>query len=190
MSATTQETRVPNPKSGLGNRHGVKSEATALFTVKPGHAEELRAACQRFAAKLKTAPFNVLQHIGLHYTRLVVVNNGANLIWLTAFDTDFAPYVDDGVNMFGVGTWYDWLQHCTECPDGFEHFTGPHVREVILNNATSPDGYFEAFPDLTMGQIKKAQRVREALEQVVETPEGVAALENTALKPLLDEAAD
>ena len=40
MSTTMQETRVPNKKSGLGSRHGVKSEATALFRVKPGHADE------------------------------------------------------------------------------------------------------------------------------------------------------
>src|SRR5262245_12665507 len=190
MSTTTQETRVPNAKSGLGARHGVKSEATALFTVKPGHAEELRAACRRFAAKLKTAPFDVLQRIGLHYTRLVVVNDGRNLIWLTAFDTDFAPYVDDGVQMFGVGTWYDWLQHCSECPDGFERFTGPQVREVILRCASTADGYFEAFPDLTMAEIKKCQRVRAALEQVLEQPEASTLLQHPALKPLLEEAAD
>ena len=190
MSATIQETRVPNPRSGLGARHGVKSEATALFTVRPGHEEELRAACRRFVAKLKTAPFDVLQHIGLHYTRLVVVNDGANLIWLTAFDTDFAPYVDDGVSMFGVGTWFDWLQHCTECPEGFEHFTGPQVREVILRNASTADGYFEAFPDLTMGEVKKGQRVREALDKVLEQPEASTLLQHPALKPLLDEAAD
>jgi hypothetical protein len=189
MTATIQDTRVSNKKSGLGNHHGVKSEATALLTVKPGHADELRAACQRFVAVLKKAPFKALQHFGLHYTRLAVVDNGTRLIWLTAFDTDFAPYVDDSVNQMGVGTWYDWLQHCTECPEGFEHFTGPQVREVIQRVQTTADGYFEAFPDLTMGEIKKGERLSAALEQVLEQPEGVAALQNPALKPLLEEAA-
>src|SRR6185295_6702466 len=69
-TATMQEKRVPNQKSGLGSRHGVKSEATALFRVKPGHAAELRAASKRFADFLKAAPFEGLQHIGLHYSRL------------------------------------------------------------------------------------------------------------------------
>lgn len=188
MTATMQDTRVPNKKSGLGSRHGVKSEATALFRVKPGHATELRAACKRFADFLKAAPFEGLQHIGLHYSRLVVVND-THLIWLTAFDTDFAPYVDDAVAKMGAGTWGDWLQHTVECPEGFNNFTGPQVREVIQQNQSPADGYFEAFPDLTMGEIKKGERLRAALEQVIEQPEGVAALQNPALKPLLEEAA-
>ena len=189
MSTTMQETRVPNKKSGLGARHGVRSEATALFTVKPGHAEELRAACARFAEFLKKAPFEGLQHIGLHYSRLVVVRD-THLIWLTAFDTDFAPYVDDSVSKMGAGTWYDWLQHTVECPEGFDRFTGPQVREVIQNNQSPAAGYFEAFPDLTMGEIDKGRRVREAFEQVLEQPEAATLLQHPALKPLLEEAAD
>jgi hypothetical protein len=190
MSTTMQETRVPNKKSGLGARHGLKSEATALFTVKPGHADELRAACQRFAEFLKNAPFEGLQHIGLHYSRLVLADNDTRLIWLTAFDTDFAPYVDDSVSKMGAGTWYDWLQHTVECPDGFDQFTGPQVREVIQKNQSPAAGYFEAFPDLTMGEIHKGQRVRKAFEQVLEQPEASTLLQHPALKPLLEEAAD
>jgi hypothetical protein len=190
MSTTTQEPRIANKKSGLGARHGAKSEATALFTVKPGHADELRAACQRFAEFLKKAPFEALQHVGLHYSRLVLADNGTRLIWLTAFDTDFAPYVDDAVSNMGVGTWYDWLQHTVECPEGFDHFTGPQVREVIQKNQSTADGYFEAFPDLTMGEIRKGQRVREALERVLDQPEASTLLQHPALKPLLEEAAD
>ena len=41
-----------------------------------------------------------------------------------------------------------------------------------------------------MGEIKKGQRVREALEQVLEQPEAWTLLQHPALKPLLDEAAD
>ena len=190
MSTTTQETRVPTKKSGRGAQHGVKSEATALFRVKPGHFAELRAACKRFADFLKAAPFEGLQHIGLHYSRLVLADNDTRLIWMTAFDTDFAPYVDDAVSKMGAGIWYDWLQHTVECPEGFDHFAGPQVREVIQANQSPADGYFEAFPDLTMGQIKKGQRVREAFEQVLDDPAAVALLQRPALKPLLEEAAD
>src|SRR5262245_21373185 len=189
MSTTMKDTRVPNQKSGLGARHGVKSEATALFRVKPGHAAELRAACQRFADFLKKAPFEGLQHIGLHYSRLAVVND-THLIWLTAFDTDFAPYVDDTVSKMGAGTWYDWLQHTGECPEGCDRLTGPQVREVSQAHQSPADGYFEAFPDLTMGQIKKGERVRAALEQVLEQPEASTLLQHPAFKPLLEEAAD
>jgi len=185
-----QAKRVPNQKSGLGAQHGVKSEATALFRVKPGHAAELRAASYRFAEYLKTVPFEGLQSVGLHYSRLALADNDTRLIWLTAFDIDFAPYVDDAVNKMGAGTWYDWLQHTVECPEGFDRFSGPQVREVIQANQSSAAGYFEAFPDLTMGQTKKGERLLKALETVIATPGGIEALQNPALKPLLDEAVD
>lgn len=190
MSTTLQQTRVANKKSGLGSRHGVKSEATALFRVKPGHADDLRAACQRFADFLKAAPFEGLQHIGLHYSRLVLADNDTRLIWLTAFDTDFAPYVDDSVSKMGAGTWYDWLQHTVECPEGFDRFNGPQVREVIQANQSPAAGYFEAFPDLTMGQIKRGERLRAAFDRVLDDPTAAEILQQPALRPLLDEAAD
>ena len=34
-------------KSGKGNSHGFISEVSTYFTVKPGHEEEVRAACRR-----------------------------------------------------------------------------------------------------------------------------------------------
>src|SRR5262245_17370521 len=163
MSTTTRETRGPNKKYGLGARHGVKSEAPEVVRVMHGHADERLAACKRFADFLKAAPFEGLQHVGLHYSRLVLADNDTRLIWLTAFDTDFAPYVDDSVSKMGARTWYDWLQHTVECPEGFDHFNGPQVREVIQANQSPAAGYFEAFPDLTMGEIKKCQRDRKSV---------------------------
>ena len=42
----------------------------------------------------------------------------------------------------------------------------------------------------TVKEIRKAQRVNVAFQQVLDHPEAAAALEHPALKPLLDEAAD
>jgi len=50
-------------------------------------------------------------------------------------------------------------------------------------------GYSRAIPDLTLGQVREAQRVKEAFEKVLDTPGAVEALQNPVLKPLLDEAA-
>ena len=49
--------------------------------------------------------------------------------------------------------------------------------------------FYRAIPDLTLTEVKKAQRARAALEQVLDDPAGVEALQHPALKPLLDEAA-
>lgn len=44
-------------KSGKGNSHGVISEVSAYLTVKPGHEEEARAACQEQRRKTRTDRF-------------------------------------------------------------------------------------------------------------------------------------
>lgn len=49
--STSQATK----KSGKGNSHGFISEVSTYFTVKPGHAEEARAACRRFGEMLRNS---------------------------------------------------------------------------------------------------------------------------------------
>ena len=41
-----------------------------------------------------------------------------------------------------------------------------------------------------MKEIRKAQRVNNAFQQVLDHPDAAAALQHPALRPLLDEAAD
>ena len=42
----------------------------------------------------------------------------------------------------------------------------------------------------TVKEIRKAERVNRAFQQVLDDPEAAEALQHPALKPLLDEAAD
>jgi hypothetical protein len=43
---------------------------------------------------------------------------------------------------------------------------------------------------VTVKEIRKAQRVNRAFQQVLDDPGAASALENRVLEPLLDEAAD
>jgi hypothetical protein len=46
------------------------------------------------------------------------------------------------------------------------------------------------FADYTTAQIKKALRLEQAFQQMLDDPAAVEALQHPALKPLLDQAAD
>src|SRR5262245_23984877 len=190
MSTTSQETIVLSKKSGKGRQHGVVSEVSALFHVKPGHEEALRAACERFHKRLSSAPLDYMQRFGLQGMRHVIFDNGTRFYWETLFDTDFIPYVDDSVATLGLKTWHDWFQHCEECPDNLLDLSAQGLRDFIQANQVQSAGFFVTLSNKTIGELRKAMRVQEALEQVAAQPEGLAALENPALKPLLDEAAD
>jgi hypothetical protein len=190
MSTTTQENVTLTKKSGKGRRHGVVSEVSAFFHVKPGHEAALRAAFDRFHARLESAPLDFMQRFGLQGMRHVIFDNGTRMYWETLFDTDFEPYVDDSVATLGLRTWHDWFQHCEECPENLLDLSPKGLRDFIQSAQVQSAGFYVTLSTKTIGELRKAIRVQEALDQVAQTPEGLAALKNPALKPLLDEAAD
>ena len=67
---------------------------------------------------------------------------------------------------------------------------GAHLKAVIQKVQTPATTYFNALSDLTMPQIKKAQRLEQAFQQVLDDPAAQEALQHPALKPLLEQAAD
>jgi hypothetical protein len=197
-------------KSGKGNSHGVVSEVSAYMTVKPGHEEEARAAAFRFGEMLRKSDWKDLQKTGLRDARLVNFDNGRRLMFASGFETDWDPYVDDAILVVGLQHFLDWLQHTVEAeelvasvkslagdvdendPAYAEKLkpAGAQLKAVIQKIQTPATTYFNALSDLTLPQIKKAQRLQEAFQQVLDDPGAQEALQHPALKPLLEQAAD
>jgi hypothetical protein len=197
-------------KSGVGNSHGVISEVSAYMTVKPGHEEEARAAAFRFGEMLRKSDWKDLQKTGLRDARLVNFDNGRRLMFASGFETDWDPYVDDAILVVGLQHFLDWLQHTVEAEElvasvkslagGVDENdpayaekvkpAGALLKAVIQKIQTPATTYFNALSDLTLPQIKKAQRLQEAFQQVLDDPAAQEALQHPALKPLLEQAAD
>lgn len=197
-------------KSGKGNSHGVISEVSAYMTVKPGHEEEARAAAFRFGEMLRKSDWKDLQKTGLRDARLVNFDNGKRLMFASGFETEWDPYVDDAILVVGLQHFLDWLQHTVEAeelvasvkslagdvdendPAYAEKLkpAGAQLKAVIQKIQTPATTYFNALSDLTLPQIKKAQRLQEAFQQVLDDPAAQEALQHPALKPLLEQAAD
>jgi hypothetical protein len=197
-------------KSGVGNSHGVISEVSAYMTVKPGHEEEARAAAGRFGEMLRNSAWEDLQKTGLRDARLVNFDNGKRMMFASGFETEWDPYVDDAILVVGLQHFMDWLQHTVEAEElvasvkslagGVDENdptyaekvkpAGPLLKAVIQKIQTPATTYFNALSDLTLPQIKKAQRLQEAFQGVLDDPAAQEALQHPALKPLLEQAAD
>jgi hypothetical protein len=63
------------------------------------------------------------------------------------------------------------------------------VKDFILSAQVSAGAYARNYPG-TVKEIRKALRVNQAFQQVLDDPGAADALRHPALKPLLDEAAD
>ena len=178
-------------KSGKGTSDGVVSELTAIFTVKPGHAEQLRAACERFIGALHSADPRKAQKIGLHDARLVLFDDDRRFLFATSFDTDWDPYIDDAIAVFGIETWSDLVQHLVEIPLEHFHTGGSAVAKQFLQSAQAPAaGYANTLAGATAREIRKGLRLEQAFQQVLDNPEAAQALQHPALRPLLEQAAD
>jgi hypothetical protein len=199
-------------KSGKGIRDGVVSELAAFFHVKPGHEEQAQAACARFADALRAVPQLDTQKTGLRDSRHVLFAGGG-LLWATTFETDWDPYLDDAMILIGVELFIDWMQHTEEAAElgawlrdaggtaalgtpslegrkkAVAQFGGG-LKRIIQSVQAPAAGYFNALGDYTVPQVKKAERVEQAFQKVLDDPAAEQALEQPALKPLLDEAAD
>lgn len=198
-------------KSGKGIAHGVVSELTAFFTVKPGQEEPLRAAIERFANALRHQDPAEIEQIGLRDSRMVLFDNGRRMLWTTTFDTDWDPYLDDAMLLFGVDNFIDWMKYVEEAAvltgwmqsvggrDALLRSDDPEwiasipqksagLKQIIQSVQVPANGYFNALADQTIRQVKKALQVENAFQQVLDTPAAAEPLQHPAMQPLLDQA--
>jgi hypothetical protein len=200
-------------KSGKGITDGVISELTAFFGVKPGCEEQLREALVRFTSMIRNLDPLANQKIGLRDTRHVIFDNGTRLLWTTTFETDWDPYLDDALLIVGVEHFIDWMKYVNEAEEltawlqsaggagALSKIGSPEFMELVQANSgglkkviqsvqVPAVGYWNALAAKTIPQIRKAERVEAAFQQVLDNPEAAQAFEHPALQPLLEEAAD
>jgi hypothetical protein len=203
-------------KAGKGNRDGVVSELATFYEVKPGHEEELRAACGRMANTLKNSPMELNIATGLRDERHVIFDGGKRMAWWTTFETEWDPYVEDAVMRIGIDHFTDWMQHTTSADQWFAGIRqgggeaqlrwNPNlvgsaeekearvglswVKEYLQDHQVGAAGYFNAVSYLTHVEIRKEHQVYEAFQRVLDDPDAAEALQHPALKPLLEQAAD
>jgi len=182
---TTQET--PQRK---GLRYGVVSELSCIFKIKPGREEHVRRACAE--ADKDPLRLETFERLGtLTEARLVVFENGTRLGFFTVFEGDWDRYIEDFVP--GVVPSLDKVFR-----DNVEDWFTKPVAELTLDEIKAAldahqftaSGFVWLHGDQTLKQIRKALRVNEAFQQVLDNPAAAQALANPALKPLLDQAAD
>jgi hypothetical protein len=194
-------TQTPNYKPGA--KSGKRDELTMFYRVKPGHEKEIRKAIENFFAdpvRTNMDDPRIFKHIaqtGVHDIRLVLFDNDTRLVWLTSFDTEWDPYIDDTFavrnNLVEYGK---ILQHTVEAPEGVADPNSPiqknsrGVKDLFLAQRVAAVGYAPTFPNETTWEIKKGERLRKAFEEVLDHPEAEEALKHPALKPLLDLAAE
>ncbi|MET7931322.1 hypothetical protein ABZT43_47345 [Streptomyces sp. NPDC005349] len=175
--AATGATQPAHPEHP-GRTDGVSNEFTVFTKIKPGEADALREDLTWLGDAANDENVHAALHqIGtLHDARHVIFDNDTRFMFASVFDGSWDTYIDDFAKTV-VGARFDKVFSHSE---GFPGIKDPGVKDWFLAHQEPAGVFVSAYPDLTVQQIYKDQRVDEAFEAVLDTAEFRAMLDNPA----------
>jgi hypothetical protein len=180
----TTATGAPRP----GVSVGPTSEFSLFFRVKPGHGDALREELRTLQNHPGYRPGDYHMAIAtIHEARFVLFDDDTRLLFATSFDGPWDAYMDDFATSGPTLQLFHAIFQHVEGYEGLPDVAA--VKAFVLGAQVSAAGYARNYPG-TVKEIRKAERVNKAFQQVLDDPEAATALQQPALKPLLDEAAD
>jgi hypothetical protein len=123
----------------------------------------------------------------IHEARFVIFDDDTRLAFMTSFDGPWDAYMEDFFTSGPTLALFDVIFRHTEGYSGLPD--RPALKEFILGAQQTAAIYARNYGG-TVKEIRKAQRVNTAFQQVLDHPNAAEALQHPALRPLLDEAAD
>ncbi|MEI7058207.1 hypothetical protein WBG06_20440 [Nocardioides sp. CCNWLW239] len=175
-----------SPQPGLSV--GPTSEFSLFFRVKPGGAASLRQALQALQDTPGYRPGDYGMAIQtIHEARFVLFDDDTRLAFITSFDGPWDAYMEDFFTSGPTLALFDVIFSHVEGYDGLPDLAA--VRSFVLGAEQSAAAYARNYGG-TVKEIRKAQRVNSAFQQVLDDPQAAEILQHPAMRPLLDEAAD
>ena len=180
MTEAVDQTQRP------GIRVGSASEFSLFFRVLPGHGDAVRGALTDLQHSPGYRPGDYEMPIAsIHEARFVLFDDDTRMLFATSFDGSWDAYMEDFASKP--------LQLFAAIFEHVEGFGGlpdlNAVKEFILGAQVTAAAYARNYPG-TVKEHRKANRLLDAFQEVLDDPNAEEALSHPALKPLLDEAAD
>ena len=187
----TNDDGVTGRSRRKGKRIDPVSELSCFLTVKPGREQLIREAVEGSPDQQKKL-IKAVKDVGtLHNARYVLFDNDRRLIIATTFDGDWDVYIDDFAASYVLDAWDKFLIHCEGYPDeGKASLTVDEIKEFLTAYQVTAANFYMDYPGVTTKEIKQALRVQAAFQQVLDDPAAGEALQQPALRPLLQVAAD
>jgi hypothetical protein len=169
-----------------GIQVGTTSEFSLIFDVRPGHGPALREALRDMQNSPGYRPGDYdLPIATIHEARFVPFDDDTRLLFATSFDGPWDAYMDDFASK--PLRLFDAIFRHVEGYEGLPDLDA--VKNFVRGAQISAGAYARNYGG-TVKQIRKAQRVNQAFQQVLDDPAAEQLLQAPALAPLLAEAAD
>ena len=142
-----------------GSRQGKVSELTLIAPFAPRGAARLRALLQ-----LRNGNFDDTDRVGtVHDMRFVFLDNDTKLLFATAYDGEWGPYIDDFATKI-TDEMDDLFSPC----EGWPGIRSPQVKAWIAKHQITAECWYVAHPDLTVRDIQRLKRIGKAAEEFLD----------------------
>ena len=142
-----------------GLRQGKVSELTMIAKFAPGGAKRLRALLNLLGNNFQGADM-----VGtVHDMRFVFLDNDTKLLFTTAYDGDWDPYIDDFATKIP-----DAMDLLFSNMEGWPGIHNPAVRDWIANNQITADAWYVANPNLTVAETRRLAKVGKAVDELLD----------------------
>jgi hypothetical protein len=164
LTSFASSTRARVESAGrTGVRQGKVSELLFITPFAPGGAARLRALLQ-----LRDGSFDDTDRVGtVHDMRFVFLDNDTKLLFATAYDGDWDPYIDDFATKIT-----DQMDVIFTACEGWPGIRSPKVKDWIANHQIPAEGWYVAHPDLTVRDIHRLKRVGKAVDEFLDKVAG------------------
>jgi hypothetical protein len=159
MAQPTEQGATPEPGATDGQAH----ELTAIAPLKPGGAERTR---ERLKGRSEQARTRRDAMGTLHDLRVVFIDNDTRILFATTFDGTWDSYIDDFASKMP-----DQLDAVFADVEGYPGIHDPSVKDYIIKHQIQADEFYSAYPNATVRQIRKGQRVLQAWEELLDASE-------------------
>jgi hypothetical protein len=167
---------------------GPTSEFSLFFRVIPGQAGALRTALEDLENTPGYRPGDYDVAIKtIHEARFVLFDDDTRLAFMTSFDGPWDAYMEDFFTSGPTLALFDVIFRHTE---GYDGLPDRSTLKAFILGAQQPAAAYARNYGGTVKEIRKAQRVNDAFQRVLDDPAAAEALQHPALRPLLDEAAE
>jgi hypothetical protein len=161
---TQQTTPAATAPMGLGKTDGQAHEFTVIVPLNPGGAERTREKLKLRTSDQARARRDAMGN--LHDMRVVFFDNDTRMLFATVFDGTLDNYINDFASKMP-----DQLDALfAECVD-YPGIHDPNIMDYLHKYQVEADEFYSAYPDATVKEIRKGQRVLKAWEELLDTAE-------------------
>jgi hypothetical protein len=140
----------------VGAKSGEVSELTAIMPLKPNGAARLR----KFF-KLIDGNLNGAGQVGtLHNMRFVFLENDTKLLFATAYDGEWDPYIDDFATKIP-----DMMDYLFSNVEGWPGIASPEVKDFIVQYQIPAAAWFVSHPLVTVAEANRLTRQDATVQQ-------------------------